>query len=107
MARRPIAPVAALLSALALSGCGASADGALDTQANDPTPVCRVHQKQPPGGRYTAGAKADTGAVLQMLRYYTANGAKAFCDGKPSTGTDRRWTDLYTALGGRTTATKR
>jgi hypothetical protein len=41
-----------------------------------------------------------------MLRYYTANGAKAFCDGKPSTGTDRRWTDLYTALGARTSAAK-
>ncbi|MFJ6836395.1 hypothetical protein [Streptomyces sp. NPDC091209] len=107
MACRPIAPVAALLGAIALSGCGTSADGRLDVQANDPTPVCRVHQKQPPGNRYTAGAKADTRAVLQMLRYYTANGTKAFCDGKPSTGTDRRWTDLYTALGGTTTAAKR
>ncbi|MFF3411920.1 hypothetical protein ACFYW8_38360 [Streptomyces sp. NPDC002742] len=107
MARRPIAPVAALLGALALGGCGASPDGRLDVQTNDPTLVCRVHQKQAPGSRYTAGAKADTGAVLQMLRYYTANGAKAFCDGKPSTGTDRRWTDLYTALGGRTNAAKR
>ncbi|MFD5520126.1 hypothetical protein [Streptomyces sp. NPDC127066] len=107
MARRPITHVAALLGAIALSGCGASADGRLDVQANDPTPVCRVHQKQPPGSRYTAGTKADTGAVLQMLRYYTANGTKAFCDGKPSTSTDRRWTDLYTTLGGRTSAAKR
>ncbi|MFF3446018.1 hypothetical protein ACFYXJ_02635 [Streptomyces sp. NPDC002667] len=107
MARRLIAPVTALLGAIALGGCGASADGRLDAQANDPTPVCRVHQKQPPGSRYTAGTEADTAAVLQMLRYYTANGAKAFCDGRPPTGTDRRWTDLYTELGGRTPAAKR
>ncbi|MGW0972026.1 hypothetical protein [Streptomyces sp. NPDC002516] len=107
MARRLIAPVTALLGAVALGGCGVSADGRLDAQANDPTPVCRVHQKEPPGGRYTAGTKADTAAVLQMLRYYTANGAKAFCDGKPPTGTDRRWTDLYAELGGRTPAAKR
>ncbi|MGW2787576.1 hypothetical protein ACWC3X_41340 [Streptomyces populi] len=107
MARRLIAPVTALLGAIALGGCGTSADGRLDAQANDPTPVCRIHQKQLPGSRYTAGPKADTAAVLQMLRYYTANGAKAFCDGKPPTGTDRRWTDLYTALRGRNNAAKR
>ncbi|MFD8737364.1 hypothetical protein ACFV06_20925 [Streptomyces sp. NPDC059618] len=107
MARRPIVLAAALLGAVAVGGCGASADGRLDVQANDPSPVCRVHQKEAPGDRYAAGAKADTGAVLRMLRYYTANGTKAFCDGKPPTGTDRRWTDLYTALGGRIDAAKR
>lgn len=104
MARRPIAPAAALLGALVLSGCGAAAGGVLDVQATDPTPACRVHQRQPPGSRYAAGARADTGAVLKMLRYYTANGAKAFCDGKPPTSTDQRWTDLYTVLGARHTA---
>ncbi|WP_329492891.1 hypothetical protein [Kitasatospora herbaricolor] len=93
-------PFAVLLLLAALSGCAASDDGSLDTQAGAAAPTCLVHQSKTPGSRYTAGDRADTGSVLQLMRYYTANGTKDFCDGRPATGTDHRWTDLYTALGG-------
>jgi len=101
MPRRPLLPLAALLGALALAvaGCSAPDDGLLDTQPGDPSPVCLVHQKQPPGSRYTAGKQADPQSVRELLRYYTANGTKGFCDGREPTGTDRRWTDLYRRLG--------
>ncbi|MFC9324280.1 hypothetical protein [Kitasatospora sp. NPDC057015] len=99
MRPRP-ALLAVLIAAAALGGCAASDEGALDTQAGTAAPDCLVHQAKSPGSRYTAGTGADTGAVLEMMRYYTANGTKGFCDGKPATATDRRWTDLYTTLGG-------
>ncbi|MFD7989171.1 hypothetical protein ACFV4M_38130 [Kitasatospora indigofera] len=105
MNRRPVPfaallPFTALLLLAPLSGCGASDDGSLDTQAGAAAPTCLVHQSKAPGSRYTAGEHADTGSVLELMRYYTANGTKDFCDGRPATGTDRRWTELYTALGG-------
>ncbi|MGR8007602.1 hypothetical protein [Streptomyces hypolithicus] len=91
---------AALGLALGLSGC-ASRTGRLDVQPATPSPSCRVHQTKEPGGQYTAGPGADTGAVLEMMRYYAANAAKPFCDGAPATDADRRWTELYAELGGR------
>ncbi|MCX5207860.1 hypothetical protein OG689_00740 [Kitasatospora sp. NBC_00240] len=94
------APFALLLALAALSGCAVSDDGSLDAQAGAAAPTCLVHQAKAPGSRYTASERADTKSVLERMRYYTANGTKDFCDGRPATGTDRRWTDLYTALGG-------
>ncbi|WP_344445311.1 hypothetical protein [Kitasatospora nipponensis] len=96
--------VAFLLPLLAACGIGAgsadSASGALEVPAASPSPSCLVHQSRQPGAEYTAGAGARTGAVLEMMRYYTAGGRKPFCDGQPATAADRRWTDLYRALGG-------
>ncbi|MFE9249616.1 hypothetical protein [Streptomyces sp. NPDC007088] len=93
--------VLVLLSALAMAGCSApSDDGRFDAQSASPSPTCRVHQKTEPGRRYTGGPRADTGAVLEMMRYYTAHGTKRFCDGRGPTATDREWTDLYARLGG-------
>ncbi|WP_267886062.1 hypothetical protein [Kitasatospora azatica] len=34
------------------------------------------------------------------MRFYTANGTKAYCDGRPATATDQQWTQLYRTLGG-------
>ncbi|WP_371483555.1 hypothetical protein [Kitasatospora sp. NBC_00315] len=95
-----VLPLAALLATVLLGGCGASDDGSLDSQAATPTPTCLVHQANQPANRYTDGTGADTRSVLEMMRYYTANGTKAFCDGKPPTSTDLRWMNLYTTLGG-------
>lgn len=100
MIHRKIATGAALLAAAVLSGCASAHDGALDTQPSTPSPTCRVHQTAEPGSRYSAGPGATTRSVLELMRYYTANGTKTFCDGKPPTDTDKRWTDLYTELGG-------
>ncbi|MEV0847260.1 hypothetical protein AB0J21_15570 [Streptomyces sp. NPDC049954] len=94
--------VLVLLSALTVAGCSASSgDGRFDAQSASPSPTCRVHQKAEPGRRYTGGSQADTGAVLEMMRYYTAHGTKRFCDGRGPTDTDRDWTDLYARLGGK------
>ncbi|MEU9133800.1 hypothetical protein AB0D08_37900 [Kitasatospora sp. NPDC048540] len=90
----------ALLAAPLLAGCGADQDGSFDAQPGTPSPTCIQHQAQEPGARYTGGEEADPRAVLEMMRFYTANGTKAFCDGKPPTDTDRRWTELYATLGG-------
>ncbi|MFI8085328.1 hypothetical protein ACIF6L_31625 [Kitasatospora sp. NPDC086009] len=89
-----------LLAAPLLTACGGAADGSFDAQPGTPSPSCLQHQAQDPGTKYTGGEKSDPRSVLEMMRFYTANGTKAFCDGKPPTDTDRRWTDLYAGLGG-------
>lgn len=102
MRRRPIAALVLALVAPALGACaGASADGALNAQDASPSPRCRVHQSEKPGDRYTGGTRADPRAVLELMRYYTANGSKRFCDGKGPTGIDREWSDLYAELSAR------
>lgn len=101
MSHRPIAAaLTAVALAAALSACSESSTGPLDAQTATPSPSCRVHQTRQPGGLYTAGTHADTISVLELMHYYTAHGTKAFCDGRPATDTDRRWTALYTKLGG-------
>jgi hypothetical protein len=96
--RIPLA-AAPLAVALLLNGC-ASTKGALNAQPDTPSPTCLVHQTKEPADRYTAGTSADTLSILEMMRYYTSNGAKRFCDGKPATPTDLHWMELYTRLGG-------
>ncbi|MEW1859794.1 MULTISPECIES: hypothetical protein [unclassified Streptomyces] len=101
MIRRPLAAaLTTVFAAAALSACAGPTTGPLDAQTATPSPTCRVHQTKQPALPYTAGAHADTISVLQLMHYYTANGTKAFCDGKPPTDADRQWTDLYTRLGG-------
>ncbi|MFE0462976.1 hypothetical protein ACFW1A_27350 [Kitasatospora sp. NPDC058965] len=102
--RRHRAP-AVLALAVALcsfaAGCGdSSSRGGFDAQPATPSPSCLPHQQQAPDTRYTGGTKSDPMSVLTMMRFYTANGTKAYCDGRPATATDRAWTELYRALGG-------
>jgi hypothetical protein len=61
--------------------------------------TCMKHQPQPPGARYTDGAQRRTGETLALLRYYTANGAKPYCDGNGPTDIDRQWAGIYVRLG--------
>jgi hypothetical protein len=61
--------------------------------------TCMKHQPQPPGTRYTDDTRRRTGETLALLRYYTANGAKPYCDGHGPTDIDRRWVDIYVRLG--------
>ncbi|MFE3878632.1 hypothetical protein ACFXPX_30075 [Kitasatospora sp. NPDC059146] len=92
--------VPALAAVTALAGCGGEPDGRFDAQAGTPSPSCIQHQSQDPGSAYTGREKSDPKSVLEMMRFYTANGTKTYCDGRPPTDTDRHWTELYTALGG-------
>ncbi|MEV4561469.1 hypothetical protein AB0K51_31415 [Kitasatospora sp. NPDC049285] len=92
--------VLAALPVLFLAGCAGPSRGSLDTQPATPSPSCLAHQTREPAERYTAGRSADTTAVLEMMRYYTANGRTPYCDGKPPTAADRAWQQLYTRLGG-------
>ena len=68
-----------------------------DETARDLT--CMKHQQQPPGTRYTDDTARRTDETLALLRYYTANGAKPYCDGNGPTDVDRQWVDLYVHLG--------
>ncbi|WP_235783659.1 hypothetical protein [Amycolatopsis orientalis] len=60
---------------------------------------CMKHQPQAPGSRYTDASHRRTDELLALLRYYTANGGKPYCDGKSVTDVDRQWVDLYLQLG--------
>jgi hypothetical protein len=93
-------PFGLLVACLLLGGCAGEQRGSLDAQPGTPSPTCLVHQTRRPGGDYTAGRDADTRSVLEMMRYYTVNGTKPYCDGEPPGSADRAWTDLYTSLGG-------
>lgn len=36
---------------------------------------------------------------MSILRYYTSNGAKPYCDGKAATDADQAWRKLYVRMG--------
>jgi hypothetical protein len=61
--------------------------------------TCMAHQPAPPGARYTDATLRRTGETLALLRYYTANGGRPYCDGGRPTDVDRQWVDLYVRLG--------
>ncbi|OXM45707.1 hypothetical protein [Amycolatopsis alba] len=61
--------------------------------------TCIKHQPRPPGPRYTDDTLRRTDETFALLRYYTANGAKPYCDGNDVTDVDRQWIDLYVRLG--------
>lgn len=92
----------ALAAAVVLAGCGGSdAPGpgpVFDNEGGSPL-TCMRHQPAPPGARYTDPARRDTAEVLTMLRYYTANGHKPYCDGQPPTPVDTAWARLFVDLG--------
>lgn len=60
---------------------------------------CMTHQTEPPGNRYTDPELRNTGEVLRVLRYYTAHGAKGYCDRAGPTEADRTWAEFYVDQG--------
>jgi len=60
---------------------------------------CMEHQPRSPGTRYTDDKARRTDETLALLRYYTANGTKPYCDDNGPTAIDRQWVDLYVRLG--------
>lgn len=96
---RPPAALALLaLSALILTGCS-SDDGRFTPGAEDEI-TCMEHQEESPGTAYTGGAEGETAAILQVFRYYVANGEKPYCDDEPPSETDKEWAQLVVDLGG-------
>lgn len=94
------AGTAVATAAVLLTGCGSSSGGSAFTTQSGVSPdaataSCLVHQKSEPTVDYTGGAKATTVDVLTFLAYYTANGNKKFCDGKPADAKDKTWAKLY------------
>lgn len=86
-----------VVALLLLNACTADT-GTFDAEGDASVP-CLRHQTNVPGPAYTSGGEADTSQILRMLRYYTVNGHKPYCDGKPPTKTDRRWATRYVELG--------
>ena len=92
--------VAIPLVLAALVGCQQSGgSGPAFDDANGAAVTCMAHQLHKPTADYTGGEKARTELVLRMLKYYSANGTKDYCDHKHSSTTDRAWANLYVRLG--------
>jgi hypothetical protein len=60
---------------------------------------CMQHQAVTPGPRYMDPGVRRTDETLPMLRYYTVNAKKSYCDGQGPTDADRQWARLYVDLG--------
>jgi hypothetical protein len=90
------------LFAVACSGSGNSAaqgPGPVFDSEGGRTVACMAHQSAFPGSRYTDPQRRDSAQVLTLLHYYTVNGSKPYCDGRPASADDRRWAELYVNLG--------
>jgi hypothetical protein len=98
--------------AVALGMVLATVGGCSSSSTPDPGPVfnnedaqdvaCMAHQTESPGARYTTPEMRNTGEVLALMRYYTSNGAKPYCDATPSSPADKAWAQQYVDLGGTT-----
>ncbi|MGI9004133.1 MAG: hypothetical protein ACR2GH_21215, partial [Pseudonocardia sp.] len=102
--RRQVVTTGLLLALLGPAGaCSSTADpGPVFNNEGGIEVTCMVHQTEGPGARYTDEQMRDTAEVLTLMRYYTANGAKPFCDGAPATAADTAWAQLYVDFGGST-----
>ena len=101
--RRTVALLATVAAATLAAGCGSSSGGAVfktqpDLVVNAASQSCLVHQTQTPTAAYKGGAGATTSDELTFLAYYTANGNKKFCNGKPANAKDKQWAALYVSL---------
>lgn len=85
---------------LALTACSSPPDpGPRFDDEGQGELTCIKHQPAPPGPRYTDDTLRRTDETLALLKYYTANGKKPFCDNAPATETDRAWAQFYVTLG--------
>jgi hypothetical protein len=103
MATRVAAAIGTVTTALLLAGCGTSSNGvAFRTQSGVAPDAagqsCLVHQTSNPTAAYKGGADGRTTDVLTFLAYYTANGNKTFCDGRPASAKDKAWAALYASF---------
>lgn len=92
---------ALVLAALVLAGCS-QAPAEMGPRFNDEGQgdiTCMQHQQDRPGERYLNPDNWDTDLTLPLLRYYTTNGKKPYCDGQAATEIDKLWLDIYLKLG--------
>ena len=93
--------VPAVLALAALAACSTTPETATaqfdDEQQSDIS--CLKHQDQTPGEEYFDEGNWDTVVSLSILRYYTSNGTKPYCDGKEATAADQGWRKLYVQMG--------
>src|SRR5690349_19437224 len=95
--KKLIVSVFALVALAACSTSGAAAARFDDEQQSDIS--CMKHQEQQPGEEYFDEGNWDTVVSLSILRYYTSNGAKPYCDGKAASDADQGWRKLYVQMG--------
>jgi hypothetical protein len=90
-----------VLYALLLAACGTSQaePGPLFDDEGRTELTCLKHQAAPPGDRYSDEGMRNSAEVLNLLRYYTANGRKPYCDGAGASAEDKAWGELYVRLG--------
>ncbi len=91
--------LAAVLPVAVLAGCSAGPGPVFDNEGYADV-SCMRHQTDEPGARYTDSTQRNTAANLTLMKYYTHNGAKPYCDGQPANAKDRQWAQLYVSLGG-------
>ncbi|WP_233224098.1 hypothetical protein [Amycolatopsis sp. CA-128772] len=89
-----------IVCCLLVAGCSAPPDPGpvFDNEGNRPV-SCMKHQPAGPGARYLDPAQVRTDETLPLLRYYTANGRKAYCDRAAPSDADRAWAGVYVSLG--------
>lgn len=93
--RRHLATVGLLLAAFgAVAACSSTPDPVFDNEGGQEV-TCMAHQTAEPGARYLDLEMRDTADVFAVLRYYTANGTKPYCDNAPATDADRAWAEFY------------
>lgn len=87
-----------VLVAGVLAGCtgGSSDDGSFVLPSSDG--ACQEHQLERPGVDYTGGEDGDTAQIFTLLKYWTANGDKPYCDGEPPSEIDEEWAELVAQL---------
>lgn len=60
--------------------------------------ACMEHQRKPPSSN-DHSSQQDVATRLTVLRYYTAHGLQAYCDGRPASKDDLSWMRLFVAQG--------
>jgi hypothetical protein len=113
-ATRMVVLLPLLTAGLVLAGCsgdGPAPQAVFRSQAgvhvNAAARPCQLHQTDTPTSAYRGGPDSDPSLELPFLAYFTANGDRPYCDGRPSTATDRAWAQLYVELTGNAAAVQR
>ncbi|MCR6490677.1 hypothetical protein M8542_48560 [Amycolatopsis sp. OK19-0408] len=91
----------ALACCLLIASCSAAPPDpgpVFDNEGNQAV-GCMKHQPAAPGARYLDPGQVRTDETLPLLRYYTANGRKAYCDHAAPSAADRAWAGVYVSLG--------
>ncbi|MGW4528830.1 hypothetical protein [Amycolatopsis sp. NPDC004378] len=98
MTMRAILALACCFSVVSCSSAPSDPGPVFDNEGNQSI-SCMKHQQTGPGARYRDPDRIRTDETLPLLRYYTANGRKNYCDGAVPSDADRAWAGVYVNLG--------